>query len=231
MIKGEIMKKRIIKVFLFVAVFTMSFMISNTDSQAASKKWKKACKAYKTFLAKNESRFVPMEFDYETQNKENYKKTSSFLIVDLNKDGTPELVTHHVRGFKDGCLYIFQYKGGKVVPLKRNGKVVSIDITCTAMGYYNVSKCKKGHLHVDWFSGMGVDDSTYRIRKGKLEKYLNYRRIELSDTDIDQSIKKSGKKISKKTYKYYISKCGSKRSYLIDNNKANRKNIMSSKWY
>lgn len=216
------MKKTIIRTLMFVSVFVMSFLISNTDTQAASKKWEKACKAYKTFLAKNESKFKVIEGDFETKNKENYKKTKAFMIVDLDRNGIPELVTCHEKGYKAGYLYFFEYKKGKVQKVKdKKGNAVSVDITCTAQGYYSIYKCKKGHLHANWYGGWyGFNNTTYRMSKGKLQTYLNYTQ---DDIQGFTSITEKGKKISKKKYNSIIAKCGSKQTCLVYNNKTNRK--------
>ena len=215
------MKRNIIKLFIGVFVLVIVLMSLDVKTQAASKKWKKACNKYKTFLAHNESKFEAMEGDYETSNKENYKKSSYFLIDDLNADGVPELITLHTEAYKTDYLYIYTYKKGKVKSLKDSeGNIATIDISCSAAGYYTVSVCKKNHLHADWSGGdLGYNYSAYVMKKGKLKMYLNYIQDDLYDFTV---ITKYGKNINEKAYNKLISKCGRNYKFLNKNTSLNR---------
>jgi len=39
------------------------------------------------------------------------------MILNMNGDKTPELVTYHPQGYKQGDLYVYTYKNGKVTPI------------------------------------------------------------------------------------------------------------------
>ena len=110
-LKQKVMLFLIMGVLLAAAAFPIT-------SQAASAKWKKACKAYNTWLSKNNSKFTAKEFDFSTKNTENYKKADRFMIVDLDKNGVPELVVTHPVAYKSDNIYVYTYKSGKVAQAK-----------------------------------------------------------------------------------------------------------------
>lgn len=214
--------KKKIRFLSVVFAFILLTGSLQTDVYAASKRTK-ACKVYKSFLSKNESDFVVEEGDFLTYNEESYEKSSSFMIVDMDKNGTPELVTYHPKGYKRGYIYIYTYKKGKVTRMKNSkGRYVEIDEFCNAAGYYTTYACKKNHLHITWNGGwQGYHDYVYKVSKGKVKLYL-----EASEDDLEQTKKfrKNGKKISKKSYSSAVSKCGVLgKSVMVTNNKKNRK--------
>ena len=145
-LKQKVMLFLIMGVLLTAAAFPIT-------SQAASAKWKKACKAYNTWLSKNNSKFTAKEFDFSTKNTENYKKADRFMIVDLDKNGVLELVVTHPVAYKSDNIYVYTYKSGKVAQAKdtfgRKGETAAVSINCQASGGYEVYKCRKKHLHVD----------------------------------------------------------------------------------
>ncbi|SFQ30587.1 hypothetical protein SAMN02910358_01507 [Lachnospiraceae bacterium XBB1006] len=172
--ESVIMKKRV----QFAAVAMASVMIIGavgvTETTAASKR-AAACTAYKKFLKNNVSHFTVEEGDIETKNAEKRDKCSSFMLADLNGDGIPELVTEHVSGYRQGFLNVYVYKNGKVqyAKTKKNNKV-KVDVSCNAAGWYNVYRCKKGHLHAEWEGGsVGKDYSAYNFKSGKMNRYLH----------------------------------------------------------
>lgn len=217
------LKSKTIKLLILFSILIMIATLGETEVKAASKKWKKACKSYKTFLAKNVSKFEIVELDFETQNSENYKKSSHFMLVDLDKNGVPELVTLYNMAYKQSRLHIFTYKKGKVIPVKdSNGNIASIDVSTNAAGYYKIYKCKKKHLHVEWNGGnLGYDYTVYRMKKGKLQKYLKHTQDDLIGKT---TYKKNEKVISKKKYESLTKKCKeAKNQFLLENTKKNRK--------
>jgi hypothetical protein len=186
----------------------------------------KALKAYKKFLAKNESTFSVKMGDFTTQNKESYKKSSMFLLVDMNQDGISELVTYHPNGYKNGYLYLFQYKNGKVTRIKNSKNKASRITECsTAQGLYYTYSCSKRHLHVRYEGGyVGYSEAIYNLKNGKLNKYLYE---EIDNMYETETYKKNGKKISQSKYESLYSKCEISLDYEMRlNNKTNREKYL-----
>lgn len=221
--------KRLAMVFLtFVLLFPAFFAGSSINVQASTAKWKNACKAYNAYLAKNKSRFKAEIGGFEKSNKESYKKVDSFLIVDLDKNGIPELVVNHPYSYKSDAIYVYTYKAGKIVQIKdtngNKGKWADINISCQANGWYSVYKCKRNHLHVNWFGGMlGYENSIYSVNKGKLKLYA--RETENNILDF-KSYEINGKKVGVKKYNTLLKKCGSTENGLKSNTKTNRKKYL-----
>ncbi|MDY3249827.1 MAG: hypothetical protein SOX32_05700 [Candidatus Choladocola sp.] len=207
------------KWILMVAVFMMVFA-GVMPVQAASAKWKKACQAYKTYLAKNESRFVA-NTNTQYRNNESYRKTSCFMISDLDGNGVPELITLHCWGFRDSSVYVFSYKNGKVTRVKNTkGKYVDISECSWANGGYSTWICNRRHIHVKWSGFSGYHEYVYRMSGGKLKLYM--------ERDVDNFIKKyrytvNGKKVSKSSFNKQIKKCKHiSKGEFVRNNKTNR---------
>ncbi len=80
---------------------------------------KKACKAYRSYLAKNESKFKVVEGISGILIKRVTKKAASFLITDLDKNGIPELITWYNVAYKQNYAFIYTYKNKRVVRVKR----------------------------------------------------------------------------------------------------------------
>ncbi len=134
------------------------------NAQAATAKWKKAVKAYNTFLAKNQSKFKVREGDFSNKNKESTKKSAYFNIVDLDNNGVPELVTYYNIAYKRANLYVYTYKKSKVSRLKSS----EINVSYNANGSYDIFICKKKHLHVHYNGGFISDHRIYTAKSGKL---------------------------------------------------------------
>lgn len=161
------------KTILLLGMLLMFAVLPLNAQAASSAKWPKACKAYKSFLAKNESKFTARVGDFATKNKEGYKKTSYFNIADLDGNGVPELVTYHELGYKQADMYVFTYKSGKVTRVKNaGGKGAQISATNSAGGSYNIYICKKGHLHRSYYNGfLGLsEDTVYSMKSGRLRE-------------------------------------------------------------
>lgn len=196
------MRKRIIMGLMAVAILILS---TSVNVQAAEK-WDKAEKAYMKFLKKYQSTYVMPDDWGKEDNTENYKYCSTYSIKDMNNDGVPELLTNHDTNWKQGDIYIFTYKDGKVKKVK-NGR---ISVTCSASGgWYNTYFCKERHLHVERAGGLiGPLYRVYRLTsKGKLVKYLQW---EENNVENKETFKKNGKIITKKEYERLYRKCGTK---------------------
>jgi hypothetical protein len=187
--------------------------LPTADSNGATSK---AVKSYKKFLKQNVSSFDVDEGDFYTLNHESYKKCSWYIVVDMDKNGTPELVTYHPKGYKQGYLCLYTYKNGKVVSLKKtNGRKAKISENCTAAGWYDTYSCGKKHLHVKWEGGsQGMTEAVYTLKNGRLNKYLSSNVDELKGTS---AYKKNGRKISAGKYKALTKNC--KRSAEMKKNK------------
>lgn len=203
--------------------------------QASSAKWKKACKSYDTWLAGNYFGFVAEEFDFKRENKENYKKSDRFMIVDLDKNRIPELVVTHPIAWKNDNIYVYTYKSGKVVQIKnvygKTGEAAFVSLNCQASGSYSVYKCKKNHLHVIWNGGIdGTEENIYTVSKGKLKKYASANETDISGKHNAKyySYMINGRKVTGKKYRAFIWKCGTDGEEFVWNTKANRKKYLKS---
>lgn len=218
---------------LFVMMAALLITVFPVNAQAASAKWKKACKAYNSWLAKNSSKFKAREFDFSTKNTESYKKADRFMLVDLDKNGVPELIVTHPIAWKDDVIYVYTYKSGKVVQVKdmdgRVGELAAVSISCQASGRYEVYKCEKKHLHVIWNGGNdGTDETVYTVSKGKLKQYARANEVDIFGNHNSEmySYTLNGKKVTAKKYKAFVKKCGKDRNYFVSNTKANRKKYL-----
>lgn len=225
--------RRGVQILILVIAFTAAVGGSFITSNAASVKWKKACKAYNTWLRKNCSKFKAAEGDFYTENPEAYKKADSFMIVDLNRDGVPELVTKHPDAYKRDSLYVFTYKGGRVRQVRGLygvGKNAFISIDCNAAGWYSVYKCKKGHLHTIWksYDAMtnkdNVEHSIYTVKNGGIKLYA--KGTEIFSPVNDHSYAINGKKVGSNKYHSLIRKCGKLNSGLHSNTATNRRKYL-----
>lgn len=193
------MKKGIMK---GLSVIVALILLMSNNVQAADK-WDKAEKAYRSFLKKYQSSYVVPDNFGEEGNTESYKYCSSYTIKDMNGDGVPELLTIHNTNLKNGDIYIFTYKNGKVQKVK-NGKV-SIASSASG-GWYQTYFCKKNHLHVERDGGFpGALYRVYRLSsKGKLVKYLQW---EYNIIENKETFKKNGKKIIAGDFNKLYKKC------------------------
>ena len=217
--------KKILLVLLLVMLIT-----PGTQVCAASKKGK-ALKAYSAFLARNESTFlstVPRYGYFSKTNTENTQKADSFLIVDLDKNGIPELVTRHIVAYKNSLINVYTYKNGKIkkvknyaAPRRDSAPYIIPAPTYTAptssWGLL-VWKCKKKHLHVSMMSGAGSDEYIYYMKKGKLKLYAqNCDHYRVNGTYY----KYKGKRVSAKKFSSVTKGCVNK-GWLVDNSAGTR---------
>lgn len=208
-------------------VMMLAGALSPVRAEAASAKWKKACKAYNTWLRKNPSKFKD-NGDISKRNRKNYKKTDSFILADLDRDGVPELIASHPMSWKWSEIYVYTYKSGKVVQIKgvdgKKGKAAAISANSQANGFYEVYRCKQKHLHVAYSGGMESFENTYTISKGKLKLYAKSREMGLFGENKEYML--NGKKSSNKKYQAVIKKCSTEnykvRKHLVRNTKTNR---------
>lgn len=217
-----------IRILLGVFALCMVFAGGQASAQAASKKWTRACKAYKKYLAKNESKFVVREGDFRTQNRESKKKTAAFMILDMDKNGIPELITWHNYAYKTRALYVYTYKKGKIRPVRvpavpvgtTQGKYEIFASNYTGGGF-SVYGCSKKHLHLYLGNGAGSYSVAYTMKNGKLKCYMEREFNFLMDYD---RYKINGKSV--KASKYYAKshKCKCVKEFK-ENNRANRKKI------
>lgn len=210
--------KRNWKKALFLLTLLVTVLGCACTTQAASYKWKKACKAYQKFLKYNVSKFVSPDYAGSgISNKESYKKTSQFAVLDMDKNGVPELISWHPVTYKTDTIYVYTYKNGKVKKVKNP----AISICSQAWGWYNVSFCKKGHIHTKWNGGwMGENETVYILKSGKIRAYAKYEKDDLMNTI---SYKLNGKKVSSTKYNKYVKKCKASSEKFYANTKANRK--------
>lgn len=157
---------KMICILLGAALLIPAIGADCSQVNAASGK-SRALKAYRSYLAKNESHFNAKEYDFTTQNKEPVKKADSFLVMDMNRDGIPELLTWHGVSFKSDLVNIYTFRNGKVTVLRNS----PVDINSQARGYYDVYACRKHHLHAKWNGGMmGKTMTVYQMKDTGLKK-------------------------------------------------------------
>lgn len=250
------MKRNHISSFVFIVltcimVSAAVFAMNSTQAQAASAKWEKACKAYNTWLSKNQSKYK-----YKGKNKESYKKTDSFMILDIDKNGVPELIAVHPKledsitngAFErlEGVVYAYTYKSGKVVQLNPSNQLKGIlgnigrkiyengaywfgnvRVYRPAGEYASFYQCKKKHLHI-------VENSTgwtgeyfqnvFTIKKGKMHRCASKYISGQSSLGPYKSYFMNEKRSAAKKYGSFLKKCGKlKKIKVYPNTKTGRK--------
>lgn len=215
------MKRKKIAVLFMFAVMLVAVCIPVPAQAKASKK--KAMKAYTKFLSKNESKFKATEGDTATENSENYKKCSRFLLLDLNKDGIAELITYHDIAYKTGNLYVYTYKKRKVRLLKDKYKnYAKVPLNSSGGGSYSIFACSNGHLHVNWTGGyLGYSKSVYTVKKGKFKEYMY---IGVSSRSNQKVCRINGKDVKAKKVKKKLKSCKKvTNGGMLTNSKSKRK--------
>lgn len=204
------------------------------SASTAKAKRRKACKAYSSWLAERESKFKG-HGDASKRNKESYEKTDSFMLIDLDKNGVPELIACHPMGSRWDDIYVYTYANGKVVQVKAEsgeiGQSAAISANNSANGGHEIYKCKKNHLHISSAGGWWSSDKIYRMKQGKL--YLCAECAEDQGPDWNLNIKRfqvNGKKVKAKKWKSFTKKCKDQkvqsRTHLKSNTKKNRKKYL-----
>lgn len=183
---------------------------------------------YRRFLKRNESKFVVEECDWDTVNSEDNKKSDYFLLVDLNKDGTPELVCNHPLGYKQDMLYIYTIRNGKVRLVKGAAGSDEINISNNAAGRFEVYGCQNGHLHVNWFDGwMGHKNQIYKLDKnGEFYCYLEDSVTSFGDSSVEPTYLCNGKEITKQRFEKITKKC-KEQDWLKKNDRIQRNHIQT----
>ncbi len=215
-------------VILFLFAVILAAVCVPGSAQAKTSKKKKAMKAYTKFLSKNQSKFTAVEGDTTTENSENYKKCSSFMLLDLNKDGIAELITYHDVAYKKGKLYVYTYKKKKVRLLKdKNKDYAKVPLDNSGGGKYNIFACSNGHLHVHWTGGyLGYTKAAYTVKKGKFRECLY---LDVSSRSSWKTCRINGKNVKAKKVKKKFKSCkGTDNGGMQTNSKSNRKKIKGS---
>ena len=130
-------------------------------------------------------------------------KDNSFIVLDINKDGVPELLTGFVYEQSKSLNRIFTYRDGKVKELanitKRNSVIIQAEQNVT---YLPNKKCL-----ILYDGGTSNNNSMYAMNKqGKLKKIgeIGYRWYDDSCTVRKPHL--NGKWISEKQYKNFFKK-------------------------
>lgn len=220
------MKRETKRKVLFIVLIVLLFG-SSLNTQAASSKWKKACKAYRSYLAQNESHFQ-VRMDWHYTNNESYKKTSSFMIMDMDKNGVPELIAYHINGYKKANIYVYTYKNGKVKRVVNAAKQSTFSssyekYTIFASYYTGGSAssygCSRRHLHLYLGNGAGYSEYVYTMEGGKLKMYAEE---QFNSLEGYHRYKINGKYVSAAKYNSNKKKCVQKKNF-VGNNASNRK--------
>lgn len=217
-------KKIISMLIAAVIIFSVAAGSDALTVQASSAKWKKACKAYRTWLSKNTSKFNG-NGNATIENNESYKKASGFLIIDLDKNGVPELLVSHPVSCRCTDFYVYTYKSGKVIQVKdtngKKGKSAAITANTQANGNHTAYRCIKNHLHIWSGGGWWEDEKIYTVKKGKLNLYARGEYDTLMNTS---AYIVNGKKANAKKYQNFMKKCDVT-EFLLINKKSNRKKL------
>lgn len=216
------MKRRKIILGWMITLFIL--LVGSISTQAASSKWNTACEAYKNFLIKNQSHYVPNEgrYWYNYSNTESGNTINSFIVADLDRNGIPELIAAHRNAMKEHTIYVYTCINGKVVNVKDSkGQNVRISArSYTGMGNNSVYVCNQNHMHVTESWGTGSHVSTYKLQNGKL---IYYAECQWNNIIAKMITKINGKNVSQKIYNSTIN-CRLKTCW-IDNNMTNRNRI------
>lgn len=219
----NVMKKKMNTVL--VLVFLLMVMMSTTALAASNKS--KALKAYKNYLTKNESHYWVRDGDWSSRNSESYKKTSMFLLVDLDKDGISELVAYHPVGCRNGKIYVYTYKSGKVKLAAVGSKPY-----LTGSAKYEISapyytgtwmegySCKKKHFHLRLGTGAGYIECVFTMKNGKIKSYAEH-----SWAMNVNTYWVNGKKVSAAKYNSSTKSCTRKMSFA-NNTSTKRKQYL-----
>ena len=115
-------------------------------------------------------------FDYD-QNAEKFgKHYDRFAVIDIDKDGVPELLAQTVVNFRWTPVSVFAYQNGAAALLKDPSEPEAhgtFEMQSTANGAYTLYICADGHLHSAW-SGTDADNhpqmsnSAFSVKDGAL---------------------------------------------------------------
>lgn len=184
---------------------------------------KEVYKIYKKYLSKNQSNY---NYEGRNSNTESYKTASAFFVVDLDKNGIPDLVTVHPMGWKYERLYIFTYKNGKVIKVNDNTGKNIIEMSHVANGMCWAYVCNKNHLHKGWNGLNPINTSAasnelvYMIKNGKLKLLA---KIDDNYTKNGKTIYTvNGRQVKKQKYKSATKNC--KISYYAYSNDYTNRN-------
>ena len=207
------------RTYLFsLILFSVLLTAMPCSAKAASAKWKKACKAYSTYLEKNESHYN-MNYDVTSFNPEGNNTIYSFMLVDLDKNGIPELLGIHYKNAKSALINAFTYKNGEVKKLKEFTAV------STAQGSYVSYICRQRHFHLNYEGGfVGYNYCAYKLKSGEFYLYAqkNYEAIIGRNT-----ITVNGKKTTSSRYNTTVKKCTRDKNITYYRNTAsNRKKYL-----
>lgn len=206
-------KKKYIRFFVLLCVMFLCVLMP-CSADAATTKWKNTCKAYAKFLANNESNYV-INYDVTSHNPEDNNTIYCFMLVDIDKNGIPEMIGIHYENAKYALITVYTYKNGKVKKIK------TFDAISTAQGRYDSFICKQRHFHLDYNGGfVGYNHCGYKLKSGKFSLYAqkNYEALPNRMT-----IKVNGKKASTKAYNSAVKKCTRDKKYLYYRNQANNR--------
>ena len=230
------MKKFCKKLFAFALVGILALSVLSTgereivSASTAKAQRKKVLKAYSSWLAKRESKYKG-NGDASHRNKENYEKTKWFMLIDLDKNGVPELIVCHPMGGKWEDIYVYTFANGRVVQVSAEngttGQMAAISANNSANGMHVIYKCRKNHLHIHSSGGWWSNDKIYCMKQGRL--YLCAESMEDSMMD-SKYFQVNGKKVSVKKYRSFRKKCkdqnNKNRSFCVNNTKKIRKKYL-----
>lgn len=174
-------------------------------------------RAYADYLAKHPAKSYDYGAGYRPKDT---SYINSYVLYDVDKNGTKELVTWTGINFRASLIRIYEYDNGKVKPYTyQNGKKAVFDLSSEANGSKEFFICKKGHIHVNWWGYVGFKETVYIVKDHNLTKYL-YRN---KDTFMPENIaKKYGEEISISTYDSLIKDCSRGNYTFCKNTKSNR---------
>ncbi len=222
------MKKRFGIIMIFAIMFCM--VVGSSPVSAASLKTVE--KAYASYLAKHKAPNITTgEFTDAAGKVGTSSQVYSFVLCDLDKDGTPEMITKTYINFRWSYVGVLTYKSGKVQTYKlTNGKKVLINQCAVANGGYEDYICKKKHLH-SYFGGGGAQEETiYNVTtKNGSKRMKKYLTSSVNWMMGAERYTKNGKSITKNEYQSLTKGCGRLKVTSYVNNTSTRSKLKNGK--
>lgn len=157
------MKKIISALFSGITVISLAAVLCGCGMSPSEK----ALSAYREILkaapavAGEHAELADASFSYE-QNRELFgDHYDMFALSDLDRDGTPELITLSMVNFRWTPVSVFAYADGKPVLLKDPADPAAhgtFEQNSSANGAYLTYICEKNHLHSVWRGNTPVGD-------------------------------------------------------------------------
>lgn len=205
--------------FLATILILLTALMLPVSASAASKKY---VKLYKKLLKEGKAAVTSGNNTYDVQIK-------AFLVLDINRDGTPELLVKDQKAAESmTSIMVYTVKKGKLFYCG------SYSTRTNYGGAVSYSKKYKGVLDTWWTNGVGGSGAVlYGVPSKKHELTVKYKAWKgassFGSSTMTYEIKKNLVTVSKAKYEKYINKYFDEKNFktkkFIANTAANRKKI------